>query len=168
MALRCGLIARRHVAPDKFVDLGVDRAALQHDPAIGPFDLAIAVVDLRLRQDTQAALEAALLGQPLDLLARGFVERIVDPDHEMRRRYQLGEAIPYQPGDLAKRLAGDQLAAQLARHRDRDVDGLGFHPGLDAGEARRDALDADPDLLQRQRGAAGGFRLPLPPPRPPA
>ena len=49
---------------------------------------------------------------------------------------------PTSADDLAERLAGDQLAAQLARHRDRDVDGFGLHPRLDAGEARRDALDA--------------------------
>ena len=56
---------------------------------------------------------------------------------------------------------GDQLAAQLARHRDRDIDGLGFHPGLDAGKARRDALDGNADFFQRQRGAAVAFHLGL-------
>ena len=47
-------------------------------------------------------------------------------------------------GDLGERLAGDQLAAQFARHRDRDVDRLGFHPGLDAGKALAMPLMAMP------------------------
>src|ERR1700730_16384141 len=161
MASICGLIAGRDVAPDEFVDLAVDRGALQHDPAVGPLDLAVAGLDFRLRQDDQAALEAALLGQPLDPFARGLIEGIVDPDHEMRRRYQMREAVLHQSGDLAERLARDQLAAQLARDGDGDVDSLGFHPGLDAGKAGRDALDGDSDLLQRQRGAAVAFRLRL-------
>ena len=44
--------------------------------------------------------------------------------------------------DFAERLARDQLAAQLAGDRDRDVDGFRLHPRLDAGEARGDALIA--------------------------
>src|SRR6202790_4577055 len=161
MALAFGLIAGRHVAPDKFVDLGFDRRAFQHDAAVGPLDPAVAGGDIRLRQDHQAALEAPLFPQPFDPFARALVEGIVDPDHQMRRRHQMGEAIADQPGDLAERLAGDQFAAQLARDRDRDVDGFGFHPGFDAGEARRDALDAQFDFLQRQCGAAVAFGLRL-------
>src|ERR1700732_4002384 len=74
----------RHVAPDKFVDLGFDRRALQHDAAVGPLDPAIAVRDFRFCQDHEAARETALFRQPLDSLVRGLVEGIVDPDHEMR------------------------------------------------------------------------------------
>ena len=61
----------------------------------------------------------------------------------------------------AERLGGDQFAAELARHRDRDVDRFGLHPGLDAGKARCDALDRDADFLERQRGAAVAFGLGL-------
>ncbi len=93
------------------------------------------VGDFRLGQDDEAAFEAALLGQPLDPFARGLVELIVDADHEMRRRDQMREAVADQRDDLAERLAGDQFAAQLARHRHRDVDRFGLHPGFDAGEA---------------------------------
>src|SRR5882724_5324953 len=156
-----GLIAGRHVAPDKFVDLGFDGRALQHHAAIGPFDPAVAGCDLRLGQDHQPALEAALGGLPLDFLAGGFVEAVVDADHEVRRRDQMRKAIAHQPRDFAERLGGDQLAAQLARDGDRDVDGLGLHSRLDAGKARGDALDRNPDLLQGQRRAAIAFRLGL-------
>src|SRR5882757_1881698 len=118
-----GLIAGRHVAPDKFVDLCLDRRALQHDAAVGPLDPAIAGLDLRLGQDHKTALEAALRRQLLDPFARGLIELLVDPDHQMRRRDQVRETVADQGGDLAKRLAGNQLAAQLARDRNRDVDG---------------------------------------------
>src|SRR6195256_2348667 len=155
------LVAGRYVAPDKFVDLCFDRRALQHDAAIGPLDPAIAGLDFRLGQDHETALEAALFRQLLDPLACGLVEGIVDPDHEMRRRDQMRETIAHQSGDLAKRLAGNQLAAQLARYRNRDIDGFGLHPGFNAGEACRDALNGDPDLLKRQRDAAVAFRLRL-------
>src|SRR5882757_2398819 len=73
-----GLIAGRHIAPDKFVDLEFDGRALQHHAAVGPFDPAVAGRDLRLGQDHQPALETALRGQPLDALARAVVEGIVD------------------------------------------------------------------------------------------
>src|SRR4030095_345527 len=91
----------------------------------------------------------------------GLVERIVDPDHEMRGRDQVRETIAHQRADLAERFAGNQLAAQLARHRNRDVDGFGLHPCRNAGKAFRDALERDRDLLERQRGAALAFRLRL-------
>src|ERR1700712_3871927 len=77
----------------------------------------------------------------------------------------MREAIAYQPGDLAQRLGGNQLTAQLARHRDGDVDRFGFHPSFDAGVACRDAVDADPDLLERKGRAAVAFRLGLALPR---
>src|SRR5476651_1617816 len=91
--LGCGLLTGRDVAPDKFVDRGFDRRALQHNAAIGPFDFAIAGFDFWRCQNHQATLEAALLRQPLDLFARRLVKRVVDPDHQMRRRNQLREAI---------------------------------------------------------------------------
>src|SRR6266581_1877336 len=61
-----GLIAGRHIAPDKFVDPGFDDRAFQHHTAVGPFDPAVAGWNLRLGQDDQPALEAALGGLPLD------------------------------------------------------------------------------------------------------
>src|SRR5262249_9202766 len=47
--------------------------------------------------------------------------------------------------------------------RDRDIDGLGLHPGLDAAKACRDSLQRDLDLFERQRRAtvAFGFCLAL-------
>src|SRR4051812_35194147 len=146
-----GLIGGRHVAPDEFVDLCFDRRALQHDAAIGPLDSAIAGRDIRFRQDHESALEAALFGQPLDTLARGFIEGIVDANHEMRNRDEVRETIAHQPADLAERLIRNQFAAQLAGHRHCDVDGFGFHPGFDAGKPCGDALNGDTDLLERQR-----------------
>src|SRR5438874_2350763 len=77
----------------------------------------------------------------------------------MRRRDQMGKAIAYQSCDFAKRLAGNEFAAQLARHRDCHVDGFGFHPGFNPGEACLDRLNPNSDLLQRQRGATIAFRL---------
>src|ERR1700676_2863746 len=156
-----GLIAGRHVAPDKFVDLCFDRRALQHDAAIGPLDPAVAGLDFRLCQDHKTAREAALFHQPLDPLAGGLVEGIVDPDHEMRCRDQMRETIAAQPADLTERLGGNQLAAQLARHGHGDIDRIGLHPGVDAGEACRDALDGYHDLLEPYRGAAVAVRVRL-------
>src|SRR6266404_9431852 len=95
-----GLIAGRHIAPDKFVDLGFDGGAFQHHAAVGPFDPAVAGCNLRLGQDHQPALETALGGLPLDFLAGGFVEAVVDADHEVRCRDQMRKAIAHQSRDL--------------------------------------------------------------------
>src|SRR6185312_10857320 len=158
---RRGLVPGRDIAPDKLVDLGVDRGALQHHAAVGPFDPAVAGRDLGLGEDDEAPLEAGLLGESLDALARQLVERGVDAHHEMRRRDQVREAFLDGARDLAERLGGDQLAAELARDRHGDLDRLGLHPRLDAGDARRDGLHADLDLLQRQRRAAVALGLGL-------
>src|SRR5258708_12136345 len=64
-----GLIAGRHIAPDKFVDLEFDGRAFQHHAAVGPFDPAVAGRDLRLGQDHHPALQPALASLPLHLLA---------------------------------------------------------------------------------------------------
>src|SRR5437868_2432753 len=152
--LRSGLIAGRQIASDEFADLRFDGRAFQHHAAVGPFDPAVAGGDAGLGQDHQPALEAALGCLPFDLLAGGLVELVVDANDEMRGCDQVREAVADEGGDFAERLAGDQFAAQLARDRDRDIDGLGLHPGLDAGETRGDAADGDADLFQRQRRAA--------------
>src|SRR5439155_1256955 len=83
----------------------------QHDAAVGPFDPAVAGCDIRLGQDHQPALEAALGSLSFDLFARRLVKGVVDADHEMRRRDQMREAVAHQRGDLAERLGGNQLAA---------------------------------------------------------
>src|SRR5215216_3349024 len=152
--LRSGLIPGRQIASDEFANLRFDGRAFQHYAAVGPFDPAVAGGDAGLGQDHQPALEAALGGLPFDLLAGGLVELVVDADDEMRGCDQMREAVADERGDFAERLAGDQFAAQLARHGDRDFDRLGFHPGLDAGETRGDAADGDADLFQRQRRTA--------------
>src|SRR6476619_3135588 len=72
----------------------------------------------------------------------------------MRRRDKLRETIAHQRRNFAERLAGDQFAAQLARHGDGDVDRFRFHPRLDRGVTGRNALHRDPDLFQGERGAA--------------
>src|SRR5882757_5508661 len=153
------LTAGRDVAPDKLVDLCFDRRALQHDAAVGPLDSTIAGHDLRLRQDHKTALEAASFRQLFDPLPCDVVEGIVDPDHEMRCRNQVRKTVAHQSGDLTQGLDRNQLAAQLACHRDRDIDGFGLHPGFNAGEPRRDALNGQSDFLERQRRAAVAFRL---------
>src|SRR5260221_13624599 len=79
---QAGLIAGRHVAPDEFGYFGLDRRALQQHAAIGPFDLAVAVLDLRLGEDDKSTLEAALLGKLLDPLACVVVKLVVDPHDE--------------------------------------------------------------------------------------
>src|SRR5258708_11612292 len=71
-----GLIAGRHVAPDKFVDLGFDGRALQHHAAVGPFDPAVAGRYVRLGQDHQAPRESVMRGQPLDTFARAAVTQL--------------------------------------------------------------------------------------------
>src|SRR3954465_4295951 len=157
--LRCGLIAGRQIASHEFADLRFDGCTFQHDPAVGPFDPAVAGDDAGLGQDHQPALEAVLGGLPFDLVAGGLVELVVDADDEMRGCDQMGEAVADQRHDRAEPLPDDQFAAQLARHRDRDFDGLGLHPGLDAGETRGNAADGDADLFQRQRRAAVAFHL---------
>src|SRR6266702_3020329 len=149
-----GVSAGRSVAPDKLVDLCFDRRALQHDAAVGPLDSAIAGHDFRLRQDHKTALEAASFRQLFDPLPCDVVQGIVDPDHEMRCRNQVRETVAHQSGDLTQGLDRNQLVAQLACHRDRDIDGFGLHPGFNAGEPRRDALNAQSDFLERQRRAA--------------
>src|SRR3954462_1595485 len=73
-----GLIAGRHIAPDKFVDLGFDGGALQHHAAVGPFNFAVAGGDGRSGQNPQPPLEAPLGGLPLDPVAGGVVELVVD------------------------------------------------------------------------------------------
>src|SRR5260370_12519209 len=90
-----GRIAGRHVAPDKFVDLCLDRRALQHDAAVGPLDPAIAGLDLRLGQDHKTALEAALRRQLLDPFARSLIELLVDPAHPMRPPHQPPAPSPH-------------------------------------------------------------------------
>ena len=115
-----------------------------------------------LGQDHQPALEAALLGHAARS-SRARPRRAAS----LMRTTRCGVATRCEKQSLTSAMIspsgsrGDQFAAQLARHRDRDVDRLGLHPGLDAGEARGDALDGDADLLQRQRGAAVAFRLGL-------
>src|SRR6185295_9544742 len=156
---RSGLIAGRHIAPDEFADLRFDGRAFQHHAAVGPFDPAVAGGDAGLGQNHQPAFEAALGGPPFDLLAGGLVKLVVDADDEMRGCDQMREAVADQRHDLAERFADDQFAAELARDRDRDLDGLGLHPGLDAGETRGDAADGDADLFQRQRRAAVALHL---------
>ena len=151
----------RHVARDEFVDLGFDRRALQNDAAVSPFDPAVAGCDLGFGEDHESALEAGLFRQPLDPLMRALIELVVDADHEMRRRDEMGEAVLHQARDLAERLGRDQFRTQLAGDRDRDVDSLGFHTAFDVRQPRRNALHRDPDLLERQRRAAIAFRLGL-------
>src|ERR1700730_345157 len=106
-----GLVAGRHVAPDEVVGLCFDSAALEDAAAVGPFDPAVAGRDFRLGQDHEPALEAALRGLPLDLLARRVIESVVDPHHQMRGCDQMREAVADEARDFAKRLGGHQLAA---------------------------------------------------------
>src|SRR4051794_3941025 len=164
MALRFGLIAGGHIASHKFTDLGFDSRALQHDAPIRPLDPAVSALHVRLCKDPETAVEGALFCEPLDPIAGAVVEPIVDADDEMWRRDEMGKAIAHERGDLTQRLAGNQFAAELARHRDRHLDSFGFHPGLDPGKAALDALNADTDFLERQRRAAVafGFCLVLP------
>ena len=91
-------------------------------------------------EDARAARRAVnehevMRGQPLDLFARPLVEGVIDADDDVGRRDQMREAVGDHCRDLAERLARDQLAAQFARDRDRDVDSFGLHPLLDAGKA---------------------------------
>src|ERR1700712_1573588 len=69
-----GLMAGRHIAPDKFADLGFDGGAFQHDAAVRPFDPAVAVGDGGFGQDDEPAFEATLGGEPFDLLAHHLVK----------------------------------------------------------------------------------------------
>ena len=56
--------------------------------------------------------------------------------------------------DVSERLARDQFATELAGDRDRDVDRLGLHLGLDIADAGRDAPDADVDFFHGFHGVA--------------
>src|ERR1700722_17153979 len=79
MVQSSGLVTGRDVASDKFIDLGFDGLALQHDAAVRPFDFAVAGGDFRLGQDHETALEAALLGQQLHTLMGGVVHGLNAP-----------------------------------------------------------------------------------------
>src|SRR5258707_764749 len=98
---------------------------------------------MSMASPTRRSSSSTVPGPLFDPFARGLVEGIVDPDHQMRRRDQMRKTVADQGDDLAERLGGHQLAAELARHRHRDIDRFSLHPGFDAVKARRDAPDAD-------------------------
>ena len=128
-------------------------AALAADAAIRPFDAAIARRHLRLGEHHQAALETARAHDLLEFLARGGIERIMDPHHDVRRRNQLAEAIARQGGNLGKRLARDQRRRQFSGDRDRDFDGLAFEPRLDRAQRFTGCSNAVGDALERTSNA---------------
>src|SRR5258706_1842821 len=55
LRLRIGRGACLQVAPDRLTDFRLDRLAIALDPAVGPFDMAIARLDLRVGKDDQAS-----------------------------------------------------------------------------------------------------------------
>jgi len=71
----------------------------------------------------------------------------------------MGETIAHQPGDAGHRFAGDQLVTELAGHRDRDIDGFGFHAVWTPAKRLAMPWMRDADSLQRHRDAAIAFRL---------
>ena len=80
--------------------------------------------------------------------------------YSIRSERQLVEQIDYFL--VFRLLVGvddTDLAAELSRHGDSDVDGLGFHSRFDAGKTCRDRLNSDGDFLQRQCHAAVAFGL---------
>src|SRR6266852_9422605 len=110
----------RDVAFDGFGDGGFGGGALALEPAVGPFDAAVAGRDLGFGHDHQPALEAARLRELLQPLLGGGVDRAVDPHDEMRRRDELAKAGVGQLRDLGERLSRDQRRRELAADRERD------------------------------------------------
>ena len=157
--MRCRAAPQRDVAADRLADRGLGGGAIARQAAIGPFDAAVAERHAGLGQHDQAALEAVQPRDLLEPLVRGLVDRLRDAHDDVRRRDQLAEARRRERLDLGERLGGDQLRRELARDRDRDLDGFGFEPRLDRLQALRQRRDALRDALAGGRGAALDLRL---------
>ncbi len=144
-------MARCDVALDQFSNLGVDGGSFAHDAAVRPLDLAVADREFGLGEYDQAAREAALLCHALESVARLLIQSVIDPDHQMRRRYQMLEAIADQFSDLGKRFGFDQRTAQFASGGDGDINRFGLQSAFDFGELSCNGGDAVADLLEGRR-----------------
>ena len=80
--------------------------------------------------------------------AGGLVQRVVDAHDDVRRRGKLLEAFGGERRDLGERLARHELRRELARDRDRKLDGFGFEPLLDRRKAARQPIERVADLLE--------------------
>src|SRR5580704_16629734 len=119
------------IACDGGADRSVRCGGVAADAAVRPFDAAIADGDIGLGEHDEAALETFGAHDVVELFARRGIERVVDAHSDVRRGYQLAEAIAGQRRDFGKRLARDQRRHGLARHRHGDLDGFAFEPGFD-------------------------------------
>src|SRR5882724_5812032 len=120
-------------------EVGLGRVA--DDPAVGPFDLAVADRDLGLGDHHDAALEAAGAGDLVEPGTGDFMQGVVDAHHDVRRRGEMLEAFGGERRDFGRKLHG-----------------FGFEPAFDRGEAARQAIKRVADLLERNRHAARGDR----------
>src|SRR5438477_1011304 len=137
-------------------EVGLVRVA--DDPAVGPFDLAIADRDLGLGDHHDAALEAAGAGDLVEPGAGDFMQGVVDAHYDVRRRGEMLEAFGGERRDLGEGLAQNELGGKLARDCSRKLHGFGFEPAFDRGKAARQAIKRIADLFERDRHAACGDR----------
>src|SRR5580698_7142549 len=96
------------IARDRGADRRVRCGDVAADAAVRPFDAAIADGDIGLGKHDEAALKAFRAHDVVELFARRGIERIVDAHGDVRRGYQLAEAIAGERRDFGKRLARDQ------------------------------------------------------------
>src|SRR5215469_14943292 len=141
--------ARRDVAPDRLGDRRLGRGTVVLEPAVGPFDPAVAGRDLGLGHHHQASVEAACARHLFELGPGLAVQRAVDAHDEVGRRQELAETLVGERRDLGERLACDQLGRELPADRERDLDRLRLEPVLDRLEAGAQLLEPMGDALER-------------------
>src|SRR3954471_8318792 len=127
------------VASNGIADGEVDLGRIADDPAVGPFDLAVADRDLRVGEHHEPALEAAAVGDLVEPGTGDFVQGVVDAHHHVRRSGEMLEAFGGERGDLGDRLAQHELGGELAGDCGRKLDRFGFKPLFDRGKPARHA-----------------------------
>src|SRR6185295_15303602 len=91
--------AGRDVTADGLADHGLGRGAVAREPAVGPFDAAVAERHAGFGKHYQAPLETVQPGDLFELRLGGLVDRLGEAHHDMRRGDQMVEAGGSKRGD---------------------------------------------------------------------